>query len=85
VSSGEIMSRATNDLAQVRLLVGFGALNLVNTAFAYAVNIPLLFCARADARGARAAAVPLLRAAHAALRAADSSRAAAPPRRPSAT
>ncbi|MFO0607781.1 MAG: ABC transporter ATP-binding protein [Polyangiales bacterium] len=40
---GEIMSRATNDLGQVRLLVGFGALNLVNTALAYAVNIPLMF------------------------------------------
>jgi len=40
--AGEIMSRATNDLAQVRLLVGFGALNLVNTLLAYAVNIPLM-------------------------------------------
>ncbi len=40
---GEIMSRATNDLGQVRLLVGFGALNVVNTAFSYAVNIPLMF------------------------------------------
>jgi len=40
--AGEIMSRATNDLAQVRLLVGFGALNLVNTVLAYAVNIPLM-------------------------------------------
>jgi ATP-binding cassette subfamily B multidrug efflux pump len=40
---GEVMSRATNDLAQVRLLVGFGGLNLVNAVFAYVVNIPLLF------------------------------------------
>jgi ATP-binding cassette subfamily B protein len=40
---GEVMSRATNDLAQVRLLVGFGGLNLVNAVFAYLVNIPLLF------------------------------------------
>ncbi len=40
---GEVMSRATNDLGQIRLLVGFGGLNLVNAAFAYAVNIPLLF------------------------------------------
>ncbi len=40
---GEIMSRATNDLGQVRLLVGFGALNLVNTLFSYVVNIPLMF------------------------------------------
>jgi ATP-binding cassette subfamily B protein len=32
--TGEIMSRATNDLGQVRLLLGFGALNIVNTLFA---------------------------------------------------
>ena len=31
---GEIMSRVTNDLAQVRLLLGFGILNVINTAFA---------------------------------------------------
>lgn len=31
---GEVMSRATNDLGQVRLLLGFGALNVLNTAFA---------------------------------------------------
>ncbi|MBI5531975.1 MAG: ABC transporter ATP-binding protein [Deltaproteobacteria bacterium] len=31
---GEIMSRATNDLTQVRLLLGFGVLNVLNTAFA---------------------------------------------------
>jgi ATP-binding cassette subfamily B multidrug efflux pump len=32
--TGEIMSRATNDLVQVRLLMGFAALNLCNAAFA---------------------------------------------------
>jgi ATP-binding cassette subfamily B protein len=32
--SGEIMSRATNDLTQVRLLLGFATLNAVNTVFA---------------------------------------------------
>jgi ATP-binding cassette subfamily B protein len=31
--SGEIMSRATNDLTQVRMLLGFAILNTVNTAF----------------------------------------------------
>ncbi len=34
--SGEIMSRATNDLAQVRMLLGFSVLNAVNTVFALA-------------------------------------------------
>ncbi|MEM6791580.1 MAG: ABC transporter ATP-binding protein [Myxococcota bacterium] len=31
--TGEIMSRATNDLGQVRLLLGFGVLNVVSSAF----------------------------------------------------
>lgn len=35
MSSGEIMSRSTNDLLQVRLLLGFAVLNLVNTLFAF--------------------------------------------------
>lgn len=34
MSTGEIMSRVTNDLTQVRLLLGFGVLNVINTAFA---------------------------------------------------
>jgi len=32
--TGDLMSRATNDLAQVRLLLGFGVLNVINTALA---------------------------------------------------
>jgi len=34
MSTGEIMSRVTNDLLQVRLLLGFGVLNVINTTFA---------------------------------------------------
>jgi ATP-binding cassette subfamily B protein len=36
MSTGEIMSRVTNDLGQVRTLLGFGVLNVINTAFALA-------------------------------------------------
>ncbi len=32
--TGEIMSRATNDLTQVRLLLGFGVMNIVSSLFA---------------------------------------------------
>src|ERR1043165_8377216 len=32
--TGEIMSRATNDLVQVRLLLGFGLLNVLSSSFA---------------------------------------------------
>ncbi|MBW2527560.1 MAG: ABC transporter ATP-binding protein [Deltaproteobacteria bacterium] len=34
VPTGEVMSRATNDLFQVRLLLGFGILNIISSAFA---------------------------------------------------
>lgn len=34
MNTGEIMSRVTNDLTQVRLLLGFGVLNVINTVFA---------------------------------------------------
>ncbi len=34
--TGEIMSRSTGDLVQVRLLLGFGVLNVVNVLFAFA-------------------------------------------------
>ena len=34
--TGEIMSRATNDLTQVRLLLGFGIMNIIGSAFALA-------------------------------------------------
>lgn len=40
--TGEVMSRATNDLAQVRLLVGFAGLNIINSAFAYVGGIALM-------------------------------------------
>jgi ATP-binding cassette subfamily B multidrug efflux pump len=45
MSTGEIMSRVTNDLVQVRLLLGFGVLNVINTLFALvsalAVTVPM--------------------------------------------
>ena len=42
MSAGEIMSRATNDLAQVRLLFGFGILNIVNVLFAFASALQVM-------------------------------------------
>ncbi len=42
VTTGDVMSRATNDLTQVRLLVGFGLLNVANTVFAYTTGIGLM-------------------------------------------
>lgn len=42
-STGDLMSRATNDLTQVRLLLGPGFLNIINTSIAYASAIPLMW------------------------------------------
>ncbi len=40
--AGEIMSRATNDLTQVRLLTGFGVMNLINVLFAVASALQVM-------------------------------------------
>lgn len=41
--TGEVMSRATNDLNQVRLLSGFGVLNSANSVFAFVMALGLMF------------------------------------------
>jgi ATP-binding cassette subfamily B protein len=43
MGTGDIMSRATNDLGQVRLLVGFGLLHVVNSVVAYVGALALMF------------------------------------------
>jgi ATP-binding cassette subfamily B protein len=40
--AGEIMSRSTSDLAQVRMLYGFGVLNVVNVVFAFASALTVM-------------------------------------------
>jgi len=40
--AGEIMSRSTSDLQQVRMLLGFGVLNLVNVGFAFASALQIM-------------------------------------------
>lgn len=41
-TTGDLMSRLTNDLASVRALYGVGVLHIVNTLCAYAVALPLM-------------------------------------------
>ncbi len=43
MSVGDVMSRAVNDLGQVRLVLGPGILNVVNSAVAYTVGLGLMF------------------------------------------
>jgi ATP-binding cassette subfamily B multidrug efflux pump len=42
LSTGDVLSRSTNDLTQVRLLLGFGILNVVNTIFALTSALSLM-------------------------------------------
>jgi ATP-binding cassette subfamily B multidrug efflux pump len=42
MSAGEIMSRSTSDLQQVRMLFGFGILNVVNVCFAFASALQIM-------------------------------------------
>jgi len=42
VPTGEVMSRLTNDLTTVRAMYGPGILYVANTAFAYAIALPLM-------------------------------------------
>jgi ATP-binding cassette subfamily B multidrug efflux pump len=42
MSPGELMSRATNDLVQVRLLCGFAILNIVNVLFGFASALQVM-------------------------------------------
>jgi ATP-binding cassette, subfamily B, multidrug efflux pump len=59
IPTGDIMSRATNDLTQVRLLLGFGVLNVVNTAFALTSALTLMFGLNVKLTLAALAAAPL--------------------------
>ena len=57
---GEIMSRATNDLAQVRLLLGFFVLNAINTVFGLASAFLVMVSIHPRLTVAAMAPIPLL-------------------------
>lgn len=54
--TGDVMSRLTNDLTNVRLMAGFALLNTMNAVIIFAGNLPLLF--RIDWRVAIFALLP---------------------------
>ncbi|HEY9763713.1 MAG TPA: ABC transporter ATP-binding protein [Trichocoleus sp.] len=41
-TAGELISRATSDVDNIRRLLGFAILSLANTAFAYALTVPVM-------------------------------------------
>jgi ATP-binding cassette, subfamily B, multidrug efflux pump len=60
MSTGEIMSRVTNDLAQIRLLLGFGVLNAVNTVFALTSALAVTLSISPKLTAASLCTLPLL-------------------------
>ncbi len=58
--TGDIMSRATNDLQQVRLLLGFGILNVVGSVFAFASALYVMVRLSWRLSGAALAIIPVL-------------------------
>ncbi len=60
MSAGEIMSRSTNDLAQVRLLCGFAILNVINVVFGFASALQVMVRISGRLTLASFASLPLL-------------------------
>jgi ATP-binding cassette subfamily B protein len=60
LGAGEITSRAINDLTQIRLVLGFGVLNLINTAFGLVSALAVTLGISAKLTLASLAALPLL-------------------------
>ncbi len=58
--TGDIMSRATNDLQQVRLLLGFGVLNVVGSVFAFMSALYVMLALSWRLTLASLATIPLL-------------------------
>ena len=58
--TGDLMSRATNDLQAVSMLIGFGFLSLVNTAIVYAGTLAVMLQIDAWLTAAALAPYPLL-------------------------
>ncbi|HYJ07771.1 MAG TPA: ABC transporter ATP-binding protein, partial [Polyangiaceae bacterium] len=60
LNTGEIMSRVTNDLTQVRLLLGFGVLNVINTVFALVSSLAVILPMSPKLTAAAMVPLPLL-------------------------
>ncbi len=60
IPTGDIMSRATNDLGQLRLVLGFGALNVINTLFGLISALSIMLGISVRLTLASLASAPLL-------------------------
>ncbi len=59
-SVGDLVSRATNDLNNVRALMGFGVLTIINVSLVYLGNLPLLILLDLRLAAVALATIPLL-------------------------
>ncbi|MGK7934091.1 MAG: ABC transporter ATP-binding protein [Microcystaceae cyanobacterium] len=59
-SSGDLISRATSDVDNIRRLVGFAVLSLVNTLFAYGLTLPAMLAIHIPLTFAAIAVYPLM-------------------------
>jgi ATP-binding cassette subfamily B protein len=60
IGSGEVISRATSDVENVRRLLGFAVLSLTNTALAYALTLPAMLAIDPGLSLAAVALYPLM-------------------------
>ncbi|MGF1478022.1 MAG: ABC transporter ATP-binding protein [Cyanophyceae cyanobacterium] len=59
-TSGDLISRATSDVDNVRALLGFAVLSLVNTVFAYTITLPVMLTLDASLSVKAIAIYPLM-------------------------
>ena len=59
-TTGDLISRATSDLDNIRRLLGFAVLSLANTVFAYALTLPIMLSISVDLTLASLAVYPVL-------------------------
>ncbi|KAF3884386.1 MULTISPECIES: ABC transporter ATP-binding protein [Nostocales] len=59
-TAGDLISRATSDLDNIRRLLGFAVLSLANTLFAYTLTLPVMIAISVDLTLASLAIYPLM-------------------------
>ncbi|MEH1825033.1 MAG: ABC transporter ATP-binding protein [Nostoc sp.] len=59
-TAGDLISRATSDVDNIKRLLGFAVLSLANTAFAYALTLPVMLAISVDLTLASLAVYPFM-------------------------
>jgi ATP-binding cassette subfamily B multidrug efflux pump len=59
-SAGDLISRATSDLDNVRVLLGFAVLSLANTVFAYTLTLPFMLAINVNLTLAAVSVYPIM-------------------------